>query len=177
VAIDDLGVLGVVETQAARGLAEHRIGLPAQQRAGHGGGVEEGPVERVARQEVGGVLGQHAVLGLACGQRHPGGDLDGDVLDRADEARRLAGGVVDGGHVNARPAVDVGLDADVQRGAVAQGARAAELLDHAPAVVGGDALQPRGAVEDLAGQAEDAAQALVGVGEAAVVGDGEDADR
>ena len=60
---------------------------------------------------------------------------------------------------------------------MAQGARAAELLDHALAIVGGDALEPRGAVEDLAGQAEDATQALVGVGQAAVVGDGEDADR
>ena len=91
--------------------------------------VEEGAVERVAREEVGGVLGEHAVLGLACGERHARGDLDGDVLDRADEARRLARALRDRRHVDARPAVDAGLDAHVERGALAQRARAAELGD------------------------------------------------
>ena len=103
-------------------------------------------------------------------------DLDGDVLDRADEARRLAGAVGDRRHVDARPAVDAGHDAHVERGALAQRPRAAELADEALAVVGRHALEPRRAVEDLAGHVEDLAQALVGVGQPAVVGDGEDAD-
>ena len=83
----------------------------------------------------------------------------------------------DGRHVDARPAVDAGDDAHVERGALAQRARAAELADEALAVLGGDALQPRRAVEDLGGHVEDLAQALVGVGQPAVLGDGEDADR
>jgi len=123
------------------------------------------------------VLGQHPVLGLARGQRHPRGHLDGDVLDRPDEARRLIGPLRDGSHVDARPPIDAGHHADVERHALAQRPGAAELADEAIAVLGRDARQPRRAVEDLGRHVEDLAQALVGVGQPAVLGDGEDADR
>ena len=103
------------------------------------------------------MLGEHAVLGLARGQRHPRRDLDGDVLDGADEAGRLARALGDRGHVDARPAVDAGHHAHVERGAHDQGAGPAELGHEAVAVLGGDALQPGCAVEDLAGHVEDLA--------------------
>ena len=102
--------------------------------------------------------------------------LDGDVLDRPHEAHRLVRALRDGRHVDARPAVDAGHDAHVERRALAQRPRAAELADEAVAVLGRDALEPRRAVEDLGGHVEDLAQALVGVGQPAVLGDGEDAD-
>ena len=122
------------------------------------------------------MLGQHPVFGLAGGEGHAGGHLDRDVLDRPDEPHRLACALGDRRHVDAGPAVDAGHDAHVERGALAERPRPAELADEALAVLGRHALEPGLAVEHPARHVEDLAQALVGVGQPPVLADREDAD-
>ena len=104
-------------------------------------------------------------------------DLDGDVLDRADERPSAARAPSMTGAMWMRAQRSMPASTRTSSEARAPSARARRnSATSALAVVGRDALEPRRAVEDLAGQAEDLAQALVGVGQAAVLGDGEDAD-